>query len=100
MAYRPTSRTCSGFPHPRKADGAGFIKVYWSLKPDVYAAIADESKKLGIPLAGHVPFAVSATTASDSGHKSIEHMTGILETCSSKEDELRNAKDMAPPVMT
>ena len=82
------------------AAGATFIKVYWRLTPEVYAAIADESKKLGIPFAGHVPFAVSAATASELGQKSIEHLTGILETCSSKEDELRNATNLTPPQLT
>jgi imidazolonepropionase-like amidohydrolase len=81
-----------------KADGAGFIKVYWNLKPDVYRAIADEAKKLGIAVAGHVPFSMSAAEVSDAGQKSIEHLTGILETCSSKEVELRAAK-MSPPAL-
>jgi len=80
-----------------KAAGAGFIKVYWNLTPETYFAIADESKKLGIAFAGHVPFLVSAADASDAGQKSIEHMTGILETCTSKEDELRN-KEWTPAV--
>jgi imidazolonepropionase-like amidohydrolase len=83
-----------------KASGAGFIKVYWRLKPDVYFAIADESKKLGIPFAGHVPFAVSAFDASEAGQESIEHLTGLLETCSSKEEELRKATDLTPPQIT
>jgi imidazolonepropionase-like amidohydrolase len=72
-----------------KEQGATYIKVYWNLSPESHAAIADEAKKLGIPFAGHVPFLVSAFTASDLGQKSIEHLTGIFETCTSKEDELR-----------
>jgi imidazolonepropionase-like amidohydrolase len=72
-----------------KAQGASYIKVYWNLSPESHAAIADEAKNLGIPFAGHVPFLVSAFTASALGQKSIEHLTGIAETCSSKEDELR-----------
>ena len=84
----------------QKAAGASFIKVYWRLRPEVYLAIADESKKLGIPFAGHVPFAVSAFDASHAGQKSIEHLTGILETCSSKEDELRKATNLTAPQLT
>lgn len=80
-----------------KDAGAGFIKVYWHLQPEVYFAIADESKKLGIPFAGHVPFALSAAEVSDAGQKSIEHLTGLLETCTSREDELRKAKNLTPP---
>ena len=83
-----------------KDAGAGFIKVYWLLSPEVYLAIADESKKLQIPFAGHVPFSMSATHVSDAGQKSIEHLTGLLETCSSKEDELRKAKNLSPPELT
>ena len=80
-----------------KASGAGFIKVYWNLSPEAYFAIADESKKLGIVFAGHVPFLVSAFDVSDAGQKSIEHLTGIVETCTSKEDELRK-KEWTPAV--
>jgi imidazolonepropionase-like amidohydrolase len=80
-----------------KDSGAGFIKVYWNLSPEAYLAIADESKKLGIVFAGHVPFLVSAADVSDAGQKSIEHLTGIVETCSSKEDELRK-KEWTPAV--
>jgi hypothetical protein len=79
-----------------KDAGAGFIKVYWNLSPEAYNAVADEAKKLGIPFAGHVPFSVSAADASDAGQKSIEHLTGIAETCSSKEAELRRAAAWTP----
>lgn len=72
-----------------KAGGAGFIKVYGNLKRDVFLAIADESKQAGIPFAGHIPFAVDAFEASDSGMKSVEHLLGIPETCSPRADELR-----------
>lgn len=80
-----------------KDAGAGFIKVYWNLSPEAFYAIADESKKLGIDFAGHVPFSMSAADVSDAGQKSIEHLTGLLETCSSKEDELRK-KEWSPEV--
>lgn len=83
-----------------KEAGAGFIKIYWNLTPEAYRAIADESKKLGIPYAGHVPFAVSAADASDAGQKSIEHLTGLWETCSSREEALRKAKGLAPQELT
>ena len=69
--------------------GADFIKVYSRLTREAFFAIADESKKLGIPFAGHVPQSVTAAEASDTGLKSIEHLTGILTACSSREDELR-----------
>ncbi|MBX3268261.1 MAG: amidohydrolase family protein [Acidobacteria bacterium] len=80
-----------------KADGAQYIKIYWMLSPATFDAIADEAKKVGIPIVGHVPFSMSAFAASNRGLKSIEHLTGTLETCSSKEDELR-AKEWTPEV--
>jgi imidazolonepropionase-like amidohydrolase len=72
-----------------KARGAKFIKVYWNLPRDVFLAVADEARKSGIPFGGHVPGAVSAFEASDAGMKSIEHLTGVLETCSSRSEELQ-----------
>ena len=62
--------------------GVDFIKVHEHLNRDTYFAIASESKKLGIPFAGHVPmtgmeYLVSGREASDAGQKSLEHMFGI-----------------------
>src|SRR5262249_50080459 len=72
-----------------RLDGADFIKIYTRLTRDAFFAIADETRRLGIPFAGHVPQAVTVAEASDAGQKSIEHLTGILMACSSREDELR-----------
>jgi hypothetical protein len=71
------------------ADGADFLKVYNSLPRDAYFAIAQESKRLGIPFAGHVPEAVSPAEASDAGQRSQEHLINILLACSTRETELR-----------
>jgi imidazolonepropionase-like amidohydrolase len=75
-----------------KKEGADFIKVYSLLPRDVYMAIADESKKQGLPFAGHVPEAISVADASDAGQKSIEHLTGMNVACSSREGELRKRR--------
>jgi imidazolonepropionase-like amidohydrolase len=58
-------------------EGADFFKVYSLLPRDAYYGIADESKHLGIPFAGHVPDSMSASEAAEAGQKSIEHLTGI-----------------------
>ena len=77
--------------------GADFIKVYDHLPRDAYFAIADETKKQGLPFAGHVPLAISAAEASDAGQKSEEHLYGVLFGCSSKETELmQKVKDGDP----
>ena len=72
-----------------KQDGADFIKVYSRLSREAFFAIADETKKQGISFAGHVPQSVTVAEASDAGLKSIEHLTGVLTACSSREEELR-----------
>jgi hypothetical protein len=74
------------------ARGADFLKVYNSLPRDAYFAIAKESKRLGIPFAGHVPEEVSPGEASDAGQRSQEHLINILLACSTQEDELRRAR--------
>ena len=67
------------------AGGADFIKVYSRLLPEAYYAAAAEAKGRGVPFAGHVPTLVSAADASDSGQRSIEHLTGIPLACSTAE---------------
>jgi hypothetical protein len=76
----------------QKASGADFIKVYSLLPRDAFFAIAAEAKKQGMVFAGHVPLSVTAAEASDAGQKSIEHLTGVLTACSSKQDELRKER--------
>jgi hypothetical protein len=71
-----------------KQDGADFVKIYQGLPRELYFAIADEAKKLGIAFEGHVPISVSAEEASNAGQKSFEHLIGILSSCSTHKDEL------------
>ena len=65
-----------------KAGGAGFVKVYEGLSREAYFAIADEAKREGIRFAGHVPRAITPMEASDAGQHSIEHLSHLLEHCS------------------
>jgi imidazolonepropionase-like amidohydrolase len=70
------------------AAGAPFLKVYESLLPDTYFAIAERSRALGIPFAGHVPAAVAAGAASDAGLRSMDHFSGVVRGCSIAEDSI------------
>ena len=72
-------------------NGADFIKIQSLVPRDGYFAAADEAKNVGIVFAGHVPDKVRATEASNAGQKSIEHLTGVFEGCSTVEDELMAA---------
>ena len=73
-----------------KQSGYDFVKVYNYVSREAYFAIANESKKQGIPFAGHLPFSVTAVEASDAGQKSIEHVTNLWFECSTRADEIRN----------
>lgn len=57
--------------------GVDFIKVYSRLKPEVYAAIMDEARALGIRAAGHVPDAVDIVAAAQAGQMTSEHLLGV-----------------------
>jgi imidazolonepropionase-like amidohydrolase len=75
-----------------KQQGADFIKII-SASREAFFAAADEAKRQGLPLVGHVPFSVSAVEASDAGMKSIEHIvySNLAFDCSSREQELRKS---------
>src|SRR5579864_1797265 len=75
-----------------EASGADFLKVYNSLPREAYFEIAQRSKSLGIPFAGHVPEAVSPAEASEVGQRSQEHLINILLACSTREEELRRQR--------
>jgi Amidohydrolase family len=71
-----------------KQGGADFVKVYSLLPRDAYFAIADESKKQGIPFEGHIPDSVTLEEASNAGQMTVEHLTGVLAACSTHEAQL------------
>jgi hypothetical protein len=81
-----------------KSEGVDFIKVQSRLLPDPYFAIASEAKKLGIRFVGHVPDSITAAAASDAGQASIEHLTGVLLDCSTREQDLRRRQLQPLPV--
>lgn len=72
-----------------KDDGYDFVKIYSSVPPAVFRAIADEAKKQGMRFAGHVPSRVRAVEAADAGQHSMEHLQGLLLATSGVEEELR-----------
>ncbi len=77
------SRAVSGL----KRRGADFIKLQSLMTAEAVAAILDEARRIGIAVAGHVPDAVRASDASNAGQKSFEHLIGIFEGSSTREDE-------------
>ena len=70
------------------AGGADFIKVYSRLPPEAFFAAARAARARAIPFGGHVPALVSVADASDSGQRSVEHLTGVPLACTTMESEL------------
>jgi hypothetical protein len=75
-----------------KASGVEFIKIHNGLTQDAYLALAEEARKQGLYLTGHVPTGMSLADLSASGMRSIEHFgSGFLEGCSTREKALLKA---------
>ena len=70
-----------------KKQGVDFIKVQSVISHDAYLAAAAEAHKQGLPIVGHVPDKVRIKEVVEAGQKSIEHLMGIFEGCSTEEDK-------------
>lgn len=75
-----------------KAQGVDFIKVQSVISHDAYLAAAGEAKRQGLPIVGHVPDTVRLREVVEAGQKSVEHLMGIFEGCSTEEDKFIQAK--------
>lgn len=53
------------------------IKVYSRLEKEVFMAIADEARHLGVKVVGHVPDSVYIEEAAANGQQSCEHLFGF-----------------------
>jgi imidazolonepropionase-like amidohydrolase len=62
-----------------KKVGVDILKTHRRTSRDAYFALADEAKKIGVPLIGHVPMTVSPAEASDAGQQTIEHVETLFE---------------------
>ncbi len=70
-----------------KTQGVDFIKVQSVISHDAYLAAAAEAHNQGLPIVGHVPDKVRIKEVVEAGQKSIEHLMGIFEGCSTEEDK-------------
>jgi imidazolonepropionase-like amidohydrolase len=73
----------------RAAMGLSYIKIYDGLSREAYFAIADECRKRGLQMVGHIPDSVSAREVARAGQASVEHLDGILLACSRQEAAAR-----------
>jgi imidazolonepropionase-like amidohydrolase len=67
--------------------GVDFIKVQSVISHDAYLAAAAEAHKQGLPIVGHVPDKVRLEEVVEAGQKSVEHLMGIFEGCSTEEEK-------------
>ncbi|MBL8267991.1 amidohydrolase family protein [Steroidobacter sp.] len=65
-----------------KARGVDFIKPYDTLPRDAYFGMMDEARRLGLPVSGHIPHAVSTLEALAAGQRGIEHAKHPAVDCS------------------
>ncbi|GAA5077796.1 amidohydrolase family protein [Nocardia iowensis] len=70
-----------------KESQADFVKVYSLLSRETLTAIADESRKVGLPFAGHVPHRIPVAEAVELGQHTIEHMYGMQLSTSTRTSE-------------
>ncbi|MFI5584223.1 amidohydrolase family protein [Amycolatopsis sp. NPDC051758] len=78
------------------AQGADFVKVYFYLPPDAFAAIADECRRSGVPFGGHWPYRIRQLDAARAGQRSFEHLFGLSIATSSRRDEFLARLDATP----
>jgi imidazolonepropionase-like amidohydrolase len=76
-------------------DGSDFIKVYNGLSRESYLAIVDEARQRHLDVVGHVPFAITAADAAEAGQRSIDHLSGVLEGCTSQPHPIAMGVDHA-----
>lgn len=69
--------------------GADFIKIQSAVPLDRLKAIATRTNELGVHMAGHVPYKVSAAEASDIGLSTLEHYLEFYVAISEREPDLR-----------
>lgn len=76
----------------QKKAGYDFVKVYHTLNPETYQAIAAAAKKHGLTIAGHVPGSVGLRGALAAGQKSIEHLDGYTDEIEADDSPLKNQR--------
>ncbi len=72
-----------------KNEGIDFVKVYSKINKEAYDGFIEETQKQGMYVAGHPPLSIPLEYLSNSGMKSIEHVTMHHLYFSGIEDSLR-----------
>jgi hypothetical protein len=74
-----------------KANGADFIKIYELVSPEVFAALVEQANALNMPIASHVPLAMTASTAGPFVN-SMEHLRNVELDCADNYEALHQTR--------
>ena len=75
--------------------GTDCIKVYDGLSRDSYFAIIDEAQRVGVPVVGHLPSAISVAEASNAGHRTLEHGLALAAGCTAEAEYIQRRLDQS-----
>lgn len=75
----PDAATAERLVHAAADDGYDLLKIQEGLSAEVYAAIVETAREVGIPFAGHVPAEVGVDGALAAGQATIDHFDDYLE---------------------
>ncbi|HVH86395.1 MAG TPA: amidohydrolase family protein [Terriglobales bacterium] len=72
-----------------KQHNVDYVEVDTTLTPELYWAVADEARRQGLSLVGHIPAKIAARDVVKAHQKNVEHLAGrflnVLISCSSDE---------------
>lgn len=72
-AFVDSPEEAEALVHRLAENGVDFLKIYNLVSPESFAKISETARELDLPVAGHVPFAMSAREAVAGGMTRIEH---------------------------
>lgn len=85
----PTIEAARRMVREQKAAGFDHLKIQEGLKREVYDAIVETAKEVGISFAGHVPNDVGLHRALEAGQKSVDHLDNYIDAAEADDSPLR-----------
>lgn len=76
------------FVNKMAALGVDFLKVQQNISRECYTAVVNAAAVRQLSVMGHLP---DALTIDESSQASLEHLTGVLPACSTRETDIREA---------
>jgi imidazolonepropionase-like amidohydrolase len=92
---RTPAEARTAYDHLEQDLNVDFIKILSHLPRDAYFALIERARKWGLPVAGHVPDSVTVDEAITARQNSMEHLMGVLLSCSSEEQKIRPLRALA-----